>query len=355
MDYLQYFNHKIEGEHSPRLGFTLAEVLITLGIIGIVAAISLPTILSNINDKILNKQVTVFKHKFTEATSKMNALKQMISYENTDKFINEFSSHYSIIQKCKNNELEKCWPARIINIPDKNGILQEINVSDIKTGNNLRAFALGTKEIETSGIISADGVAMILVYSPVCQMNETLTGASTTSCISGIYDVNGAKGPNRIGLDIRTINSLYGSVNLGSSYSAIPRGNCHTVRSQLNAEHVPCPHDVDNSFLGAMKACNDLKLHLPTRETLATAAGTTFGITDLGANENINCGVYNYGWGQPVGRLADIDSTSVAFSGSYWTDTPFVFRNTVGKFSVTMSCNAGCSNAWAQSAICVAD
>ncbi len=31
------------------LGFTLAEVLITLGIIGVVAAMTIPTLLANIN------------------------------------------------------------------------------------------------------------------------------------------------------------------------------------------------------------------------------------------------------------------------------------------------------------------
>ena len=36
--------------------FTLAEVLITLGIIGVVAAMTLPTILSNVQDKVLESQ-----------------------------------------------------------------------------------------------------------------------------------------------------------------------------------------------------------------------------------------------------------------------------------------------------------
>lgn len=37
--------------YTEKQGFTLAEVLITLGIIGIVAAMTIPSLMTNINDK----------------------------------------------------------------------------------------------------------------------------------------------------------------------------------------------------------------------------------------------------------------------------------------------------------------
>ena len=40
---------KGENKMTKRLGFTLAEVLITLGIIGVVAAMTIPTLISNTN------------------------------------------------------------------------------------------------------------------------------------------------------------------------------------------------------------------------------------------------------------------------------------------------------------------
>lgn len=56
-------------EHS--YGFTLAEVLITLGIIGIVAAITLPTIITNYQDKItvtkVKKAYTIFSQAYLRA------------------------------------------------------------------------------------------------------------------------------------------------------------------------------------------------------------------------------------------------------------------------------------------------
>lgn len=47
--------------------FTLAEVLITLGIIGIVAALTIPTILNNMQEMVLNNQFKKFYSTFKQA------------------------------------------------------------------------------------------------------------------------------------------------------------------------------------------------------------------------------------------------------------------------------------------------
>ena len=52
-------------------GFTLAEVLITLGVVGIVAAMTLPTVITNVNERIRKEQVRTVKYKLTQATDKM--------------------------------------------------------------------------------------------------------------------------------------------------------------------------------------------------------------------------------------------------------------------------------------------
>lgn len=44
---------KAFGSVLKKTGFTLAEVLITLGIIGIVAAMTLPTVITNVQKKVV--------------------------------------------------------------------------------------------------------------------------------------------------------------------------------------------------------------------------------------------------------------------------------------------------------------
>ncbi len=54
-------------------GFTLAEVLITLGIIGVVAAMTIPTLITNYNDRVLETQKTKTKSILANAFKMMMA------------------------------------------------------------------------------------------------------------------------------------------------------------------------------------------------------------------------------------------------------------------------------------------
>ena len=79
-------------------GFTLAEVLITLAIIGVVAAIAIPSVISNTQQQEfktgLRKAVSVLNSAIT-----MNmALDGESPYDNTDLY-NYLSRHMSIIEK----------------------------------------------------------------------------------------------------------------------------------------------------------------------------------------------------------------------------------------------------------------
>ena len=48
-------------------GFTLAEVLITLAILGVIAALTLPALNTNVNDTVLEKQILKFYSQLTDA------------------------------------------------------------------------------------------------------------------------------------------------------------------------------------------------------------------------------------------------------------------------------------------------
>ena len=54
--FVESFTHVGISHNTRRVGFTLAEVLITLGIIGIVSAMTIPTLVKNYQKKVLKNQ-----------------------------------------------------------------------------------------------------------------------------------------------------------------------------------------------------------------------------------------------------------------------------------------------------------
>ena len=79
-----------------KAGFTLAEVLITLGLIGVVAALTLPAIIANIQERVKTERVQNIKQKFSKATDKMLSVSSMNGYDSTATFVNELQHHLKI-------------------------------------------------------------------------------------------------------------------------------------------------------------------------------------------------------------------------------------------------------------------
>ena len=272
--------------------FTLAEVLITLGVIGVVAAVTMPTLVTNIQERVRKEQVRTVKYKFTKATDKMNSLGKIGHYDSTMDFVNELKKHLNIAKVCENGELDKCWPTENINAYQNGSrTLSEFPVKNLKQGVDLKALALGTKTTETVGIVTGDGVPMLLVYSPVCsgfdeaktytwsvQDGKPVTNA-TTNCVSAIFDINGAKGPNRVGQDIRTLNSLFGSIDLGAV--SVSKSECEAMIKNSKYGVKECGVDTDY-WAGGVKKCADMGLHLPDMMTLANIANSRYGTTLIG-------------------------------------------------------------------------
>ena len=68
------FGPPIRGGHVRVPAFTLAEILITLGIIGVVAAISIPTLMANVNARQWTTAKEVFNKKLNESLKTMNIM-----------------------------------------------------------------------------------------------------------------------------------------------------------------------------------------------------------------------------------------------------------------------------------------
>ena len=279
--------------------FTLAEVLITLAIIGVVAAVTMPTLLTNIQERVRKEQVRTVKYKLTKATEKMNSLGKIGAYPTTMDFVNELKKHMSIAKICDNGELNKCWSAPEINAFSGSWntvTTATYTVKNLKKGPDLKALAIGTRDTETVGIITGDGVPMLLVYSPVCtgfdeaktytwsvEDGKPVTNA-TTNCISAIFDLNGAKGPNKIGTDVRTLNSVFGSVNLGKAFSPVGVDTCKKLKKKYGIRYCNGEYTISGNdrWVGAIAACDNLGLHLVSLQTLAVLATSRYADPTIG-------------------------------------------------------------------------
>ena len=87
--------------------FTLAEVLITLAIIGVVAAITIPSLVNNYNEEAWSTAQDVFTKRLEVATRQMNTEEKLAGYSSTMDFVNELKKYIKITRVCDNNNITK--------------------------------------------------------------------------------------------------------------------------------------------------------------------------------------------------------------------------------------------------------
>ena len=147
-------------DFKKKAAFTLAEVLITLGVIGVVAALTMPTLLKNIAERSNSEAQANLAQKITKSMDLMRAdggLER--TYNSTDEFVDEFSKYIKISTRCDADHIADCWPTKTVTTTDG----ETYDVSKAKTGKNLN---LKDNKSNNVGIILADGATLILTYNP---------------------------------------------------------------------------------------------------------------------------------------------------------------------------------------------
>ena len=295
---------------NKKFAFTLAEVLITLGVIGVVAALTMPTLLKNIAERSNSEAQANLAQKITKSMDLMRAdggLER--TYNSTDEFVDEFSKYIKISTRCDADHIADCWPTKTVTTTDG----ETYDVSKAKTGKNLN---LKDNKSNNVGIILADGATLILTYNPnagIIGDGDTVTPSfadlpigfgrtkkfayttSVTDSIDFVMDVNGFKGPNseaRNGkqYDIRSfkvarfskgcagnnINGI-GCVYQPPSYSPIKAGSDEMKKWDPNwtTEKVGANASSNNYWAGAKKACDDIGMSLPDKSKLQSLGKKT--------------------------------------------------------------------------------
>ncbi len=274
---------------SKAAAFTLAEVLITLAVIGIVAALTLPGLIKNHNEKAWSTAKDLWEKKLTETVRRMNIDGVMTGHDTTEDFMNTFKNYMKVIKTCDNNDINKCYSPKIVQTGSDSEPI-EVETSDLKTAENL-GNDWGTN---TMSFVIADGTTVIMAYNPNCAYADPIedTG-SQVSCLGFMVDVNGKKGPNRVGDDI----ALKGQISLSTCDN--PIGDmCWSTDFAANTAINTCgPGDSNNYcstnyWAGAKKACSDMGMELPTRAQLVQLANELYvdssgNAVEIAYNENV--------------------------------------------------------------------
>lgn len=185
-----------------KAAFTLAEVLITLGIIGVVAAMTLPSLINKIN----------MRHYIAQLKSDYSILSQAQSA-----IIAEYGSFQAGIQDCDNvtgtGAKHKCFldafakhlkSIRTCDVPyklgdSKNSCFTEFSKIKLLNGNSATYNYLND---DAATMILANG-SVVLFFLDSASCSYHLEDYFTTSRCGWItIDVNGLQKPNTFGKDI---------------------------------------------------------------------------------------------------------------------------------------------------------
>ncbi len=175
--------------------FTLAEVLITLAIIGVVAAITIPSLVKNYNEKAWATAKDVFEKRLEVAAKQLNTEEKLAGYNSTMDFVNELKKKIKIINVCDSDNLGKCFENKILTADG-----EEVDAANLKTSAKLAKEDWGT---ETVGVQFANGINALIAYNPQTDQQPFNNQFSATEASMAIlYDVSGHKNPNILGKDI---------------------------------------------------------------------------------------------------------------------------------------------------------
>ena len=271
--------------------FTLAEVLITLGIIGVVAALTIPTLVSNYKQRAWDTAANVFERKLEESLKTMNTQQTLAGYSNTSDFVNELSKHFKITRVCKNDDLLTCFEDKVW-WGTGEAEPEEVDMANIKTASN---FGQEDWDTDIIGVQFANGTTGLVAYNPECKQNPYSNQVTGTSCLALLYDTDGFKTPNTSGKDLRSINvSKLGrtcAFELGGSCFGAPflptpltRAECEAEKSKLGIKE--CYRDSDY-WAGAVKACGGVS-KMPTMAQVAEIANYVYNTSGIGAKDDVS-------------------------------------------------------------------
>lgn len=183
--------------------FSLAEVLVTLIILGVIASITIPSLRKTSNERVYITGLLKAQSELTQATKTLKRTVGPISTW-TD-FSNAQNAKQQIIDVYKTVMPSVSTLTAAYDINPLNGTAQNNNESENQGGSSSKDDEDSEDEAmftaipnDSTTIVTADG----MVYTLASVNNCTAANASSKNCFRVVVDVNGSKKPNMVGIDI---------------------------------------------------------------------------------------------------------------------------------------------------------
>ena len=203
-----------------RIAFTMAEILLSLTIIGVVAAITLPSLTGNINERTWNTQRKALYARMSQAIPLMGSIN---GYSGAETFVTAgLSKVLKINNICDNDHLQDCGiaskfvklNASTMTTPTTMAELNSrmVSVSTYDAASNPLNYSQA--DTDAAAFETANGESILAFYNPNCRpdLNENaMFYFQSKLCANFVYDLNGSKGPNTVGKDIGFISVFYPS------------------------------------------------------------------------------------------------------------------------------------------------
>lgn len=284
---------KKDFKNIKRRAFTLAELLLSLTVIGIIASIVMPSILGNSNERAWVTQKKVIHTRFSQAMSMLpnltgygevkgtyatyNSGTNTINPQHVDvdtaaeTFVREgLSKVIKMTNICNHASLTDCgFPATISSAYGDSYALSSINsigkLNEQFTSRRsvYRNSIIQYEQLDTrvAAFETVNGESFIVYYNPNCQKEDKEAMFSYTQgnmCVNFIYDLNGIKGPNMVGKDIGIMSVLY-------------------PKNPMVVAPIPFDYNIDssstvsyNQLTNKCKEFDPLEARVPTKEELAS-------------------------------------------------------------------------------------
>ena len=212
-----------------KAAFTLAEVLITLGIIGVVAAMTLPSLIQNYQKKALATQTQKFYSMMSQAVKQYMADYGVDDLRNTPLADDNYEERESpeAIASIRNfvtkylKVVKECNPSA----EDDNNCFAPVYRNwdnSIPDGENTYNFTTEAAWGERRDYVLADGNVIRIGYSSPIEL---------------YVDVNGKKGPNRVGYDLWNMDIFYDGVIDEGTVGPECRGR---IDADYNNDYLKC-------------------------------------------------------------------------------------------------------------------